>query len=365
MIIERDVTRNQHLLDLSLHAVIEGVQDPGVMKLPPRYRRLVLFDRSVSEGPYVGASVYVDAHGDVVTEARSDTPRVANFADFAWFKGHRAHSDIGLYISAPYPLRLHNHKLGIVMSRRVNHSDGAFAGVAATSIDLDYFERLLSGLKVGTKGVITLMQPDGTIVMRVPGRQAWVGKSLLHSETFQRYQRWHERSFVGRATSDGVERLFVIRQFKNAPFVISVGLGTEDIYANWREHALRVAGLMVLLVIGLLAAARLLAQEFKHRLTVEKSLSLLARQDGLTGLNNRRTLDEVYQQELKRVSRTGSPLVGIVRRYRPFQTIQRHLWSSGGRQSADQRSWGYCTQHQAATGYCRTFRWRRIRDHPA
>ncbi|MCW3477963.1 diguanylate cyclase [Neisseriaceae bacterium JH1-16] len=308
LVVERDATRNLQLLDLSLQAVIDGVKDPGVMRLPAQYRQQILFDRSASAGRYLGALLYVDAHGDIVFDSKSEFPRSGNFADRPWFTEPREHPNVGLYISPPYRSRLRDQQASIAVSRRVSHPDGSFAGVVVAAIELDYFHHLLSGLQLGAQGSIALMQLNGTVVMRLPDSQKWVGKSLKGTENYERYRRLHERSFFGRAALDGAERIYVYRQFKEVPFLISVGLGVGDIYLKWKERAQRVAFLTVLLAMSLLMAAWMLTQEFKYRLAVEKNLSLLARMDGLTGLNNRRTLDESYERELLRAQRTKSPL---------------------------------------------------------
>jgi diguanylate cyclase (GGDEF)-like protein len=308
LVVERDVTRNLQLLDLSLQAVIDGVKDPGVIRLPAQYRQQILFDRSASAGRYLGALLYVGAYGDIVFDSKSEFPRSGNFSDRPWFTEPRDHPSIGLYISSPYRSRLRDQQASIALSRRVNHQDGSFAGVVVAAINLDYFQHLLSDLQLGSQGSIALMQLDGTVVMRLPNSQKWVGKSLKGTDNYERYLRLRERSFFGRASFDGAERIYIYRQFKEVPFLISVGLGVEDIYLKWKGRAQRVAFLTVLLAVGLLIAAWMLTQEFKYRLAVENNLSLLARMDGLTGLNNRRTLDENYERELLQAQRTKSPL---------------------------------------------------------
>jgi diguanylate cyclase (GGDEF)-like protein len=63
-----------------------------------------------------------------------------------------------------------------------------------------------------------------------------------------------------------------------------------------------------LLVLSLLFAARLLSVEFQHRLEVEARLRNMTRVDGLTGLSNRRNLDERLLFEWHRSKRSGEPL---------------------------------------------------------
>src|SRR5438067_1535308 len=45
-VLERDIARNIEMYDLSLRAVVDNLKAPGVDKLSPALRQLVLFDRA-------------------------------------------------------------------------------------------------------------------------------------------------------------------------------------------------------------------------------------------------------------------------------------------------------------------------------
>ena len=59
LVIERDIARNVELYDLSLQAVVDGVEDPQVMVLAPKLRSELLFDRAAS-GKYLGSIFVID-----------------------------------------------------------------------------------------------------------------------------------------------------------------------------------------------------------------------------------------------------------------------------------------------------------------
>ncbi|MET3254757.1 PDC sensor domain-containing protein [Bradyrhizobium diazoefficiens] len=61
-----------------------------------------------------------------------------NNSDREYFQHHRAMADRGTFIGPPVRSRSGGQWI-ITASRRFNHPDGSFAGVALTTIDVDYF----------------------------------------------------------------------------------------------------------------------------------------------------------------------------------------------------------------------------------
>jgi len=308
VVVERDLSHTFALFDLSLAELAEGIGDPGVMALPPRYRQRLLFDRSMVAGPHMGSLLYVDASGAIAVDSASAVPRAGNFTDRSWFFVHRDSPDVGLYISPPYQSRLRGGDWSIAFSRRVNHADGSFAGVVMGAMRIEYFRELLSGLNMGEHGAITLFHVDGSVLMRNPERPGMIGRSLKETANFRRFIGQPDKWFFGTASLDAEQRLYVYRKFESIPLVISVGPAARDIYAAWYRRAAIVGGFAVLLALLLLGAAWVMAAEFRYRLQIETNLQLLSRTDGLTGLSNRRTLDEALERECRRTRRTGAPL---------------------------------------------------------
>ncbi|SCK22539.1 diguanylate cyclase [Vogesella sp. LIG4] len=311
LISEREITRTLQLFDLSIQAVVDGVVNKEVLALSPGMRQMVLFDRSATAGKYLGSLLFVDDHGNIVFDSAAETPRHGNFVDRPWFTAHLHNADAGLYISPPYRSRLRNGMQSIALSRRVQHADGSLAGVVVGAIDLEYFRALFSGLNLGGDGTINLMSGSGTVIMRLPYRDDWIGANLANSTNFLRARQQHERFFVGTSALDGRTRLYVVRTFKTLPLVISVAQGLDEVYAQWWRQARMVVLLISLLAVSLLAAAWLLTREFQSRLKAERELLLLAEVDGLTALNNRRKFDALFEREWLRAKRLHHPVAAL------------------------------------------------------
>ncbi|WP_321795230.1 diguanylate cyclase [Caballeronia sp. J97] len=305
LLAERDIERNFELYELSLQAVVEGVQRDDVISLPPRLRNDVLFDRAATARD-LGSILVLDESGKIVIDSGSLEPRPGNFADRSYFTVQRENPNIGLYISNPYASRLRGGAPSIALSRRLSHPDGSFAGVAMLAINLEYFRNLFAGLSLGPHGAVSLISHDGLMIMRQPFDARVIGRDISHADTFRQFRAAEHGSFSETSSIDGRRRLYYFRNFPNLPLIIMVAEGEEDIYAAWRRRAIIIGSSMGALAIGFIALSFVLAAQFRRRMRAESELQLLARTDGLTGLHNRRTLGEILDQEWRRARRTRS-----------------------------------------------------------
>ncbi|MEM5423311.1 sensor domain-containing diguanylate cyclase [Paraburkholderia ferrariae] len=305
LIAQRDIERNFELYALSLQAVVEGLDQPEVMALPPHLRAQVLFDRAAS-ARYLGSMLVLDASGNIIIDSASDTPRKGNFADRPYFTVQRDHPDTGLYVSDPYHSRLRGGAPSIALSRRLSHLDGSFAGVVMIAVNLEYFHELFAGLSLGPRGAISLIGHNGIMIMRQPYDPAVIGRDISKASTFRQFLTAPEGSFSDTSTIDGVRRLYFFRNFPHLPLIIMVAEAEPDVYAAWRRRAMTIGSLMGAFASGFVALSFLLGSQLRRRMRAESELQMLARTDSLTGLNNRRTLGEILDQEWRRAKRMRS-----------------------------------------------------------
>ncbi|AXE94671.1 sensor domain-containing diguanylate cyclase [Paraburkholderia sp. SIMBA_050] len=307
LLVERDVSRNLEVYDLSLQAVADGLRRPGVADLPPDIRRMVLFD-GAAFAKDLGSLLVTDATGNVIIDSRYLTPRPVNVADRDYFQIHRGRPDAGLYVSHPFEPRLSNGGTTIALSRRLSRQDGSFAGVVVGTMRVNYFRRLFAGMNLGDNGSMALMLDDGTMLMRRPYDSKVIGRSLKGTANYTRFAQAPSGDFFGTAAIDGVERWYAFRHIAGFPLILDVALATYDIYEEWRRRAWIIGSLMVALDLLIVALAVLFAQQLKRRLAMESELRSLARTDGLTGLCNRRTFDDMAQAEWRRAQRSDLSL---------------------------------------------------------
>jgi hypothetical protein len=88
-----------------------------------------------------------------------------NNSDRDYFQHHKASPDRGSFFGRPVKSRSGGQWI-VTVSRRFNHPDGSFAGVALTTIDVAYFTSFYEQFDVGANGAISLLSTDGILLAR-------------------------------------------------------------------------------------------------------------------------------------------------------------------------------------------------------
>ncbi|WP_296188508.1 sensor domain-containing diguanylate cyclase [Pseudomonas sp. UBA1879] len=308
-LIDADVQRNAELYDTSLQGMIATWQDPEVKSLSSQLRQLIIFERSTA-APYKGDLVILDETGDIVADSLSVIPRQDNFSDRLVFKQHRENPSTTLRVGGPFKARWGFKDWCISFSRRLPSPDGRFTGIASASMRLTYFNQLFRGLNVGKNSTVNLINAEGILLARQaeqPDRYS-VGEDFSQRPTFRRILQQNSGSFTAVSDLDGVTRLYTFSRVGELPLIVIVAQSRDVVYAVWKRNAILVGGATSLLCLGILWLSYLLGKQLKLRHIAERELAELASTDGLTGLANRRRLDQVFQQEWSRGMRSGKPL---------------------------------------------------------
>ncbi|KQP29659.1 dethiobiotin synthetase [Methylobacterium sp. Leaf104] len=309
-VIERDIARNVEVIDLTLLAVQDNLRAPGLAKLDPAMRQLVLFDRAATAKD-LGVMFVLDENGDLVEDAAVTPPRAGNYADRDYFQAHKANRHLGLYVGRPIVSRLTGERM-VNFSRRIDKPDGSFGGLVLGSLKLTYFGRLFDQIGLGNEGAINLYLRDGTRITRHPYLETDVGVNIAGSRTFERFAREGVGSFVETSVRDGVRRLYTFTRVGDLPMILNVALSVDEVEAGWRAKAV-VIGSVVLVLCGLTVVLSLLfGRELRRRAAMQVELARLSQTDTLTGLANRRRFEEAYARACADAGRTGQPLSLLV-----------------------------------------------------
>jgi len=326
--------------DTALIGIVERVENDGAGPVAVARLRRLMAVRVAELSQLDGLHVY-DANGDWVANTRPATVPNLNNADREYFIFHRTHEDRGPHIGVPVKSRT-TGKLLIPVSRRINHGDGSFAGVALATIDIDFLMNFYNSLEIGQAGAVVLVTDSGVMMTRRPYATAMVGKSMLDTELFREYS---SRGPVGEAyitsAQDGVTRLNSFRRLAHYPLFVAAALSKDEILATWwRDTLWHSGGVVVLVMVVALVGWRLIKQmELRTRTEAElvrardaleslnKTLNKLAMQDGLTGLANRRQFDLTLDSEFRRAMRDASTLALIlidVDRFKQYNDVYGH-----------------------------------------
>ncbi|MGI4800955.1 MAG: diguanylate cyclase [Janthinobacterium lividum] len=316
--LDRDVTRNIAILDLSLQGLIEALQEPGIGQVSAGIRQHALFDQAASAED-LGSMLVLDEAGNVVEDSTSKVPHKLNLADRDYFKVHQHDPDVGMYISRVFSSRLAANDFRFAISRRLPEVNDQFVGVATGTLRLNYFTNLFEKLRLGKQGTITLLRTDGHIVVRYPFDPAEVDRDVSNGATFKRFMSAQAGQYVAKAAIDGVERLYTFRRLRDLPLILTVNLSVDEILAPWRRKAMVLGPVLLLLCASAIASSLLFRREVTRRAATEaaladaaQKLSVIASTDGLTGLANRRTFDLEYDRAFRRAVRSGTSLTVLM-----------------------------------------------------
>ncbi|KMM86763.1 diguanylate cyclase (GGDEF) domain-containing protein [Pseudomonas taetrolens] len=307
-LIDRDVRNTVTLYDSALVRVTNLLQSGVLTPLSSPTRQLLLFDRT-SELPSCDGFFVVDASGKLISSSRPDQPADLNLTEQPWFKVHQAMANEEVFISNPFQASRTPNDWSIRFSRRMSGPDGEFRGVAVAQMKLSYFTSLLRGLDVGIHGNISLVSTDGTLLMQYPQTEAIrIGQNVSQAPNFIRFLNERYGSFIAMSGLYHVERLYNFSQVRDLPMIVVVALSTRTIFSNWQHTALLIGATTLLLCLGMIWLTWLLLRELRLRQHAERNLAGLASTDPLSGLANRRTLDDKLDHEWRRAQRAGNPI---------------------------------------------------------
>jgi len=146
----------------------------------------------------------VDANGNGLVDAIPGL-KSANYRDRPYFIFHRTHSSRSTHIGRTVRSRTDGSWI-ITVTRRLNHPDGSFAGVAMATISGQYFSTSYDRVDIGRSGVITLALADGTVLMRKPFERSSIERASRKHPFLARTSVSCRRETMRTAPSSTVSR---------------------------------------------------------------------------------------------------------------------------------------------------------------
>jgi diguanylate cyclase (GGDEF)-like protein len=309
-VISNDVARNMEVYDLSLQAMVDGALAQGISTLPSLVRRQVVFDRATHAGYLSGAFVF-NADGIAVLDRDSDTARHLDANDREFFIHHKGDPSTATFVSHPFVSRVQNAGPTITMSRRINHPDGSFAGVATIGIRIELFRSLLERITTGEHGSTFIVRQDGTMVIRKPFSTKDIGRNIASSPTYGVMATHDHGTYAARAAIDGIRRIYTFARIPNTPFIAVVAPAEDDVLAQWRRRTMVVGSLTLLFGLTFIGLSWALVGMMRQHVATQMELARLAGTDGLTGLLNRRAFDLRVGDAWAQARRDGMPLSAL------------------------------------------------------
>jgi len=216
------------------------------------------FIQNVSKIAYIRDIQVLDHQGTVV--ATSAAAGVAGLRDTneRHLATHRSGPGEIVFVDRPFK-NPHDGLWAIRMSRRLAHPDGSFAGVVIATLDDLHFADFFASIDHHAETSVSLLGADGTLLLRHPHAETWVGKVVLPSlpdlDVHWRTGTTGARSvqtITGRSPIDGKERLVAMRRVEGEPFMVAVAETTTAAIAPVTN------AIVVIMAGGVAGAAALL-----------------------------------------------------------------------------------------------------------
>jgi diguanylate cyclase (GGDEF)-like protein len=320
----QNATNTLNLVDTVLWGLVERVEKggAGTAELP----RLHHFMSSrVERTPVIQGLFLYNENGRWIVNSLRTPFSGQNNADREYFIFHRDHDDRNMHIG--HPLRSRSSGDWVLpVSRRINRPDGGFAGVVLATVKISYFQSVHESYQLGDKGVVLLAMHDGTIIARRPFNEGTTGSNLANGQVFGMLRYGSSGTAMLVSKLDRIERMYSYERLQSYPLVVAAALSKKEILKQWYVTTAVEAGAVGILLATLLSigtkifnqmilrdrtaqALRLSRAELEER---NSTLRALATRDGLTGLSNRRHLDEQMAAEFVRAARERSSLALVM-----------------------------------------------------
>lgn len=195
--------------------------------------------------------------------------------------------------------------------------------MVVATINLEHFLKLYRTIHVGQFGAISLTSAEGRLLVRYPFQEQDIGRDLSPAPIFSEYLRNTSSGTVGFDSKvDGIHRIYGFKRSDQYPFVTTVAVGQNEAMQAWWSQTKQSVAVVAVLLGLLVALGRRLTSHISRRIRAEQqlrstqtalielnhTLEILASEDKLTGLANRRHFDQFLDIEFKRAKRLASPL---------------------------------------------------------
>lgn len=208
-----------------------------------RYRQLIDESQSLRIADRNGRFIY-DSSGELASATITDRP---------YFLRNRADNSGKLVISEPLFARITKNWV-ITLSRRINDSQGNFAGLVQAAVRADHFQTFYASLNLGPGHSVTLIDDQLRLIARYPAMPDKLGQPIDSAQLRELVNGGRGRGGLYSAHSgvDGVERLYALRKVGDYPLYVLIGHATDDYLANWHQQVLW--GIISALVLSVVLA---------------------------------------------------------------------------------------------------------------
>lgn len=191
-----------------------------------------------------------DAEGRVIANSVG-APLGLSLASRTYFKTLKAGKQQVPVISEAIFGRV-SKKWGIQIARRLELSDGSFAGMLVANLGLaENFESFYETLNFGRRYSITLRDWENRLMTRFPRLESQLGKINPDSVLLPHFAAREPEGVIEQAiTIDNIRRITAFRRLSDHPLYVTVGLAKENIVSEWEQKRNQILAAAVVVVLA-------------------------------------------------------------------------------------------------------------------
>ncbi len=254
--IEKDV----QIVDLSLRNVDADSRLVEHHQLSDDIRNSALVNDALPTRA-LGALAVLNSAGHVIFDSENRAVSDIDLSTRSYFALHRDHPEQGLTLSLLSNARLSGGPV-LLLTRRINHVDGSFGGVASETIRLSTIQALFEATELEPDDDVLLNTSDAHVIYRRSTGARFFGFDLSGTPVAKALSGSVDGTAEGASTLDGVPRLWARSRLHTIGLTVVVGLSSEGVYRAWRHEAWIISSA----VACLLLMATLLAAELRRQL---------------------------------------------------------------------------------------------------
>jgi diguanylate cyclase (GGDEF)-like protein len=244
--------------DTVVATLVQRIEVEGVN--PEAQQRVYQLMTSLASAlPAIHEMGLTDKEGNAIVKSLVPHPVGMNYRERDYFRFLSSHETRDVFIGQPVESKV-DGSVNITVSHRVNAKDGSFAGIVVASVSTDFFRKLFETVQLKSGGFISLVADNG---MLLAGSPASVG-----DDEFAALAAASSGALEYLSSKGSVNRVGASNHLLHYPMTIVVAQNASAVLREWYDQL----------------------------------------SDGLTGLPNRRCLNETIRREFQRAERSGHPL---------------------------------------------------------
>jgi two-component system NtrC family sensor kinase len=210
--------------------------------------------------PQIATILIVDREGRLLDSNRKNGDDPVYYRDRDWFKALKE-SDLGLYVSQPYPGRMSGLPIFNIAARIHSGDNRGFEGIIAVSVDRAYFENFFRSISPdpGADYFVVLAREDGRVLARYPGET--LPELPDNGQPEASLKQDEDGTYMTRSAVDGIDRIYSYYRIGNQPVFVTFGITLGSALQAWRHNLIAYGVVAGLAALALLALSRMAIRE--------------------------------------------------------------------------------------------------------